>query len=276
MPSTLTICGLLALLLAALPTLAQVEDDKPAPTAAAPVAWDGVLGLSAVYRPRYPGAPTQALRATPAFYLRYGRYTVSNASAFAPRLTEDVVRGLGVDMLRGEHLGASLSLRYDSGRSERSSDAYAGLGNIPHTVRARLAASWDLKGPWRVGAAWSADVLGRGTGGVGDFRVGWDAWMNGASLLTLSSGLSVGDARYMQAYYGITPAQAARSAYPAYTAPAGWRDVGVAAELRHDFSAEWVGVVNAGATRLLGSAAGSPITRDRNGWSLGSGLGWRF
>jgi outer membrane scaffolding protein for murein synthesis (MipA/OmpV family) len=228
------------------------------------------------YRPRYPGAPRLSLRATPAFYLRYGRYTLTNASGFAPRRTEDVARGLGVDMLRSEGLAVSLSLRYDSGRSEHSNVAYAGLGNIPHTVRARLAASKDLGGPWRLGASWNADAMGRGNGGVGDVSAGWEKHFGPDRTLTLSTGLSAGDARYMQAYYGITQAQSARSIYPTYTARAGVRDIGVSAAVRQDFDRNLVGLASMGATRLLGSTAGSPITRSRNGWSLGGGLGWRF
>ncbi len=238
--------------------------------------WDRVLGLSASYRPRYPGAARSALKTEPAFYLRYGRFTITNASGFAPRRTEAVPRGLGVDVLRGDRLAASVSLRYDAGRSEHGSAAYAGLGNIPKTLRARMALSWDFKGPWRLGAAWNADVAGRGNGGVGDVSGGWEKHLDDRTTLSLSASVSVGDAHYMQAYYGITPEQSARSVYPAYRARAGWRDAGVGLGLRRDLDRDWVAVAGISATRLLGAAAGSPITNSRNGWGISSGLGWRF
>ena len=252
------------------------EPAASAPPPAAKPAWDGVIGLTTAYRPRYPGAPRSALRATPGFYLRYGRFTATNASGFAPRRSEDVARGVGVDVLNGERLSASLSLRYDNGRKEGSTDAYAGLGNIRPTARARLAASWDFRGPWRLGASWNADAMGRGNGGVGDISAGWETVLGARTTGSISSSLSFGDAHYMQAYYGITPAQSSRSIYPAYQAKAGWRDAGLSFNLRHDFSDDWVALGNLGTTRLLGSAAGSPITRSRNGWGLGAGIGWRF
>lgn len=296
MPSKFTSCSLLVLCCAAWGVHAAGPADKvdqvekeastrvaPAATASSSAtssvsssAFDGVIGLTSSYRPKYPGAPKRALHTTPAFYLRWGRLTVTNASGFAPRRGEDVARGLGLDMLRGDRLAVSLSLRYDSGRSEGSSEAYAGLGNIRHTVRARLAASWALGGPWRLGASWNSDVLGRGNGGVGDVSAGWETRVGPRSIFSVASYLSLADARYMQAYYGITAAQSARSVYAPFDAKAGLRDMGVSASLRHDFAGDWVALANVGATRLLGSAADSPITRNRNGWSVGGGLGWRF
>ena len=118
--------------------------------------------------------------------------------------------------------------------------------------------------------------MGRGNGGVGDISAGWETVLGARTTGSISSSLSFGDAHYMQAYYGITPAQSSRSIYPAYQAKAGWRDAGLSFNLRHDFSDDWVALGNLGTTRLLGSAAGSPITRSRNGWGLGAGIGWRF
>ncbi len=257
---------------------AEGVEGVAAPTTDATTApgWDRVLGVAASYRPRYPGAARSALKIEPAYYLRYGRYTVTNASSFASRRTEAVPRGLGVDVLRGERLAASLSLRYDAGRSEHSSTAYAGLGNIPKTLRARVAVNWDFKGPWRLGAAWNADVMGRGNGGVGDVSGGWEKHLDDATTLSVAASLSMGDAHYMQAYYGITPEQSARSVYPVYQARAGWRDAGFGLGLRHDLGRDWVAIGGLGATRLLGAAAGSPITNSRNGWGASGGLGWRF
>ena len=247
---------------------------EAAPTAAP--TWDRVIGLTTNYRPRYPGAARRSIRSGPAFYLRYGRFTITNASGFAPRRSKVVAGGLGVDVLRGERLAASLSLRYDNGRSENSSPAYAGLGNIQKTLRARMAVSWDFKGPWRLGAAWNADVAGRGNGGVGDISGVWERHLDKATTLSLSASLTAGDARYMQAYYGITPQQAARSIYPAFEARAGLRDMNVGVGLRHDLDRDWVAVASFNASRLLGGAANSPMTSSRNGWGLGGGLGWRF
>ena len=287
MPSKLQYGLVCCALSPALTALAQAPETPPAaPQTAASAAsaaapspasdFDGTIGLTGAYRPRYPGAPKQGFHGTPGFYLRWGRYTITNASGFAPRRSEDVVRGLGVEVLQSDRIGVSFSLRYDSGRRENSSPAYAGLGNIHSTLRARVAVSYDLRVPWRLGASWNVDAAGRGNGGVGDISGGWDRHLGERTTLSVGSSLSFGDARYMQAYYGITDAQSARSVYPAYRADAGLRDIGISAGLRRDIARDWVALAGIGATRLLGSAATSPITRDRNGWGVNAGLGWRF
>ena len=74
-------------------------------------------------------------------FVRYGRFTITNSSGFVTRRADDVVRGLGFDALRSEQVRVSLALRFDAGRSEGTSDALKGQGDIKPTVRARAAAS---------------------------------------------------------------------------------------------------------------------------------------
>lgn len=243
---------------------------------AAAAAWDAAIGLTGAFRPSYPGSPRKTFKATPAFYFSIGRFTITNASGFAPRRSEDVVRGLGIELLERQHLRLSLSLRYDGGRAENSSPAYQGLGNIRSTLRARVAASWQFDGPWRLGASWNADMLGHGDGGVGDVSLAWEHRLTPDTLFTLTGYVAMGDTQYMQAYYGVTAAQAVHSVYPVYRAAGGLRDTGLSAGLRHDIGRDWTALAGAGMTRLMGSAASSPLTTSRNGWSLSAGLARHF
>ena len=80
----------------------------------------------------------------------------------------------------------------------------------------------------------------------------------------------------MQAYYGITPAQAASSGYAPYDAGAGWRDASAAVKLRRDIDDNWIVLGSFGLSRLLGAAAGSPLTHSRFGWTLNAGAARRF
>jgi outer membrane scaffolding protein for murein synthesis (MipA/OmpV family) len=273
------------------PTAAPVAAPAPAsespaepraePRAAAPGAqpapgWSGALGFTAAFRPQYPGAARKSFRATPAFYLAYDRYSITNASSLAPRRGEDVARGLGVQLIDSTRLRLSFSLRHDVGRKEKGTAAYRDMGNIASTVRARLAANYSLGGPWRVGGAWNADVLGRGNGGIGDVSLGWEHRLAPDTLLSASSFVAFGNARYMQAYYGVSAAQAQRTDYPAYTARGGLRDAGVASSLRHDVGRDWTVLAGASATRLLAAAAASPLTRSRTGWGVNAGAAWHF
>ena len=237
---------------------------------------EGAFGLSLAYHPEYAGAERRKLGATPGLFLRYGRFTLTNASDFATRRSDDLAAGLGVDMVRSEKLRVALSLRLDSGRSEGSAAAFKGLGNVRSTLRLRTAASWQIDGPWRAGAAWSADLLGRGGGDTFDVSAGWARLLTKQTTLTVGGQLGLGSRRYMQTYFGISADQASRSAYPVYQPQAGLREGSLFIKLRRDIAREWIMVGSASASRLLGPAAASPITRTPNGWALNAGLARQF
>ena len=265
----------LCLGLAASAALAQVAE-TPLEVLAAPTVWEGAIGLIAGYRPEYSGAANRVLKLTPAVFLRYGRFTITNAGGFVTRRADDVVRGLGMDLVSDTRLRVNLALRFDAGRSEGTSTALAGVGDIKPTVRARLNLGWRFEGPWRLGGSWSVDALGKGGGNFGDISTGWEHRFSPTTVFTTGLSLSAAGDRYMQTYYGITAEQAARSGYPEYTPPAGLRDVAATVGFRTDLGADWILLAGAGATRLLGPAARSPLTGNRNGWGINGGLAWRF
>jgi|GEM_PF-224832 len=261
---------------------ASVPPDLPLPdppadkTAAAAAAWEGAVGLNLSQRPEYSGAGMRITKLSPVLFLRWGRFTVTNASGFVTRRADDVVRGLGVDLLGSERVRVKLALRFDRGRSEGSSAELAGLGDIKPTVRARVSAEWELSPHWKLGATWSADAFGRGGGNYGDVSVGYDLRLSPATTLGLGASLAVAGDRYLQTYYGVSSEQAARSNYPVYEPGAGLRDLSTSLSLRSELSHDWVLLGGAGMTRLLGPAANSPLTRKTSTWAANLGLAWRF
>jgi MipA family protein len=254
------------------PTPAPPPQEKPA---AIPV-WEGAIGLNTSYRPEYSGAAAKIAKLSPGFFLRYGRLTITNSSGFVTRRADDVVRGVGLDLVRDERLRLGLALRVDRGRSESSSPDLAGMGDIDPTVRVRLNLGYRLPGPWRLGGSWSVDALGKGGGNVGDAGVSWEHRLTPSTVLNANTSLSFAGDRYMQSYYGVSAEQSARSGYPVYEASAGVRDASVGVGFRTELSDDWLLLGGAGASRLLGPAARSPLTKDRNGWGLNLGLAWRF
>jgi outer membrane scaffolding protein for murein synthesis (MipA/OmpV family) len=222
------------------------------------------------------GGGGNSLRLEPAVYLRYGRLTITNASGFVTRRTDDVARGLGLDLVNGDTVRASASLRYDTGRKESSNSGLAGVGNIPSTVRARLAANLRLNGPWRLGASWNFDLRDRVGGNYGDVTGSWEHALGTHSTVSLGASLVLADSRHMQAYYGITPAQSARSGYPVFQAHGGLRDGNLFANLRRDIGDDWTLLGGAAVSRRLASAAASPLSRKPWAWGLNAAAGWRF
>ncbi len=270
--------GVVGLIVAAGP--ARAGEPDPAPPEPAPsavrTAWEGAIGFTTSYRPEYSGSAKAITKITPALFLRYGRFTITNASGFVTRHEDDVVRGLGADIVNSERVRVNLALRFDAGRSETTSTALAGLGNITPTVRARLNMGWRVEGPWRLGASWSADALGKGGGNFGDVSAGWEQRVSAGTVLNAGVSLALASDRYMQTYFGINEAQAARTSYALYTPKAGLRDISSSVGMRMDLGPDWILLAGAGASRLLGPAADSPLSTRRTGWGINAGLAWRF
>lgn len=258
------------------PSSAPPPAPPPSPAPAEQTRWEGAIGLTVSHRPEYSGASNTVTKATPAIFVRYGRFTITNASGFVTRRADDVVRGLGADLVNNERLRVNLALRFDAGRSESTSTALQGLGDIKPTVRARLNVGWRFEGPWRLGASWSADALGKGGGNFGDISAGWEQRITPSTVMAAGLVLSAAGDRYMQTYYGINEAQAARTGYPVYTPKAGLRDIGTNLTMRMDLGPDWILLAGGGASRLLGPAADSPLTKNRSGWGINVGLARRF
>jgi hypothetical protein len=98
--------------------------DAEKPVSSAPPAqtrWEGAIRFSASYSPEYSGSAKNIAKISPALFLRYGRFTTTNASGFVTRRADDVVRGLGMDLSNSDRFRANLALRVDRGRGENSS-----------------------------------------------------------------------------------------------------------------------------------------------------------
>lgn len=239
--------------------------------------WDASIGVVGSYAPEYAGAERSRFRVGPGFYVRWGRFSFATRSGFVTRSAEPGGRGgLRIDLSPSERWRVGLGLRYDFGRQETSSDALRGLGDVPSTLRVRLGTSYRLDDGWSVGGSLTVDAFGRGGGNQGDVSVG-KAWVL-TPATSLAAGLAVGFAgdRYMQSYFGVTPAQAARTGYPVFEPRSGLRDVSLSASGRTELAPPWAVFYGASASRLLGPAAASPLTRQPGSWGVNAGVVYRF
>jgi outer membrane scaffolding protein for murein synthesis (MipA/OmpV family) len=253
-------------------------DTRPAADAMAPrkPEIEGAIGLVASYSPSYPGAADYRAHLTPAGFLRWGRFSLTGAGGFTTRRNDEVVRGLGAELLSRPKLQVRLGLRLDKGRAQGDSPMLAGLGDVRQTVRARLSARWLVDTHWVIQSALSVDAGGRGGGYLAEFSLGRQWQMPLDSRLILGLGLSAAGDTYMQAWHGVTAEQATASGLPAYTAYEGLRDVTIHAQWRREFSPRWAGYAGLGCQRLLGSAAASPLTQKVQACSVSSAAVWRF
>lgn len=93
-------------------------------------------------------------------------------------------------------------------------------------------------------------------------RASYGAYRSRKLFVNVDTQASYGDAKYMRAYFGVTPQEAVRSGLPAYRPKGGVSDVGAAVTLGYQFSERWGVLARLGADYYLGDAADSPIVRD--------------
>jgi len=245
---------------------------KPQPTPEI----EGAIALMVGYAPDYQGGSARVVTFTPGIYIRYGRYAISTISGFVTRKETEIIRGLSADLLNTEWLRVNFGLRLDHGRDSSDSAALSGLEDVNTTVRGRLLVSRALGDGWSVSLGTSADLLGRGGGVVLDASIGKTYNIVPRTTWSWGVGVSAGNERYMQTYFGITEAQAAATGYPVYSPSAGLRDVSLGVDLRGDLGERWVGYLGGSASRVLGPPRDSPLNRTDSGWSIRTGLAWRF
>jgi MipA family protein len=82
--------------------------------------------------------------------------------------------------------------------------------------------------------------------------------------VTIGPRASFASRDYIETYFGVTPAEAARSALTAYAPGGGFKGVGGELTTRYEFMPQWnvIGVVT--YERLIGDAADSPIVQVGN------------
>lgn len=261
--------GAFLLALIATAPLARAED-KP------PRKFEGAVGLIAHYAPSYGGADEHSLRVSPAGFLRYGRFTVSGAGGFTTRRDDDVERGLSAALIDHDDLRLSLSGRWTNGRHESASPRLDGLGDIEGTLLARLRLQWTPEGPWTYSLGVNADLLGHGSGWIADLGLARTWVLSPQTRLQFSAALTFGSDTYLQSWYGITPEQAQRTGYAVYQPGNGFRDIGAGLTLRHEFSKHWGSYIGGSLSEHIGAARHSPLVLQPSGWSVGSGLVYRF
>ena len=237
---------------------------------------EGAIGPVIRASPEYQGASRQKYSLLPGVFIRYGRLSLSNTSDFATRRRDDVIRGLGLDLVNDDRVRLNVSLRLDKGRRSSASSALNGVDDVRQTIRVRTSASRQLADGWKIGAGWNADLLGRGGGNVLEFGLSHDQRLGANRVLTVATGFSLADRRYMQSYYGVTEAQSVSSGYPVYRPGAGLRDAALNANLRVELDPRWTAFGNVSVSKLLGPTLDSPLTGKPRQWAISTGVAWRF
>ena len=230
--------------------------------------WTFDIGPGVVTAPWFEGGIYYRVLPIPNLDLRYQRDKVFVSAR----------DGVGATILDLAGFKAGPILRYRFPRNEWDGPGLHGTGVVPFTVEGGGFLRYDL--PFLAAKV----ELRRGLGGSNGLV--FDALSDGklrlADNVFLSGGprLSVTDATFNQAYFGVNATQSLNSGYAQYYPGAGLRSVGVGTSAQWRITDKLTGVAFASYNRLTDIAAASPLVTgpagSPNQLVVGAALSWRF
>lgn len=239
-------------------TAAQAQSTAPAAASAAPATSTYTLGAGVAVTSRYSGSDeTMAVPLIAADYQHSSGFFAST------------MRGLGYGgATNGISYSASVGYRgprYDQkkqrGGFSTGSDFLRGMGEVKGSATGNLSVGYAVL-PWLDLQVRTEQPLTQRENGA-TYSLGASAkLMNDATdTIGVSVGGTAGDSKYMQTYYGVSAAQAARTAFKAYTPKSGFKEIEAGVNWQHRFDSHWSVTGAVGAQTLVGDAAKSPLVR---------------
>jgi MipA family protein len=212
----------------------------------------GRAGFAVVHSPRYLGADDRGFAALPFIDFRWSNgFFVGLSSGAGYRWTS-----------ASKDFQAGARLSYDFGREEDKSPALAGLGDIDGSPEAGAFFSANLGGGFSFRTALRYGSGNEHDGMIVDTGFGYGLQLAPRWRLGLNLSATWANQDYMQAYFGITPEQSARSGYAARQADAGLRDVRAGVSLAYFINRNWGVIAGVNVMQLQDDAQASPIVRD--------------
>lgn len=159
-----------------------------------------------------------------------------------------------------------------------AADIGADLPKVGFTIEAGAFAQASLTPELRVRVEGRKGFSGH-KGWVGEVSADYVARKGDDWLFSIGPRVTLGDAKYTRAYFGVTPAASASSGLPAFDAGGGVQSIGLTAGYLRQLSRRWGLAAYARYDRLVGDAADSPVTRElgsRSQPSAGLALSYTF
>lgn len=152
----------------------------------------------------------------------------------------------------------------------KASDIGADLPKVGLSVEAGAFGQVHLTPELRVRLEGRKGLSGH-KGWTGEISADYVARQGDDWLFSIGPRVTLGDAKYTRAYFGVTPAAAITSGLPAYDPDGGIQSVGVTAGYHRMLGKNWGIAVYGRYDRLVGDAADSPVTRQLGSRSQPSG-----
>jgi MipA family protein len=244
-----------------------------APAPAAPPAkpetpvWSVSVGAGTFVTPEYEGSKDYKIQPYPFVEVRYRDVAFLNLR-----------EGLGVNVVNTPSLRFGPFVNYRGGRDQDANSALKGLGDVDPALDAGGFAEYRYE-RFRVGL--------NARQAVTDTKLGALVGLSASAQLVQTPGftLSVGPSAtwasgdYMETYFGVSSAQAARSGLRRYEASSGFKDYGGNLTASYALDEKWRVTSLVSVKRLIGDAADSPIVKDKGEATQFTGgvfVGYRF
>lgn len=221
---------------------------------------DVTVGIAAQNASRYRGSKDRQTTVLPVLTIQRGA------------LYLDSTHGIGWQYLSPSGFYFDHVFGYDMGRSDKNSQWRAGsnrlkgMGTVKGSVTTTLTAGYQFA-PWLALEASGEFALSERDRG-NQYRIGAKStvWQSAAKddVLALSADVLMGDARFNQTYYGVTPQQSIRSRLATYHAGKGVYGYKLGADWMHQFSPVWSTNVEVTSTWLTDNVADSQVVQRRN------------
>ncbi|MDP1028241.1 MipA/OmpV family protein [Sphingomonas sp. KR1UV-12] len=254
-------CAPLILALTATPALAQQDDDAPK----LPHRTRVMLGPQIA--PRYPGADSSSV---------FPIINVDRIRGDAPFTFEAPDESGGFSILRRN--GFTLGPAYTLQGSRRRRDTDGALPRVGFTVELGAAVGYMVSPNLRVRAE-ARQGIGGHKGLIGVVSADYIARDADRWLFSVGPRLTLSNAKYNRAYYGVAPSDAAAAGIPAYDPRGGAQAIGGAASVLRQLGGRWGVYGFAKYDRLIDDSGRSPVVRDygsRNQISGGVALTYTF
>ena len=217
---------------------------------AAPGEDGGLVGAAVVYGRQYQGSNERRTQLFPIIDYQW-------KNGFFAGTTN----GLGYDFSKSPNLQYGVRVTADLGRDESRSAALTGLGDID--ARPEIGGFFNYFVNREVFVT-SSLRYGSGNdrkGLVLDFGAGYSTTVAPQWRIGLGVSASVVNQQYMQSYFGVDAAQAAKSGYGQYTPSSGLRDLRANAALTWQLDPRFSVTGGLSLVGLQGDARDSPIVR---------------
>lgn len=224
----------------------------------------GLAGGALAVRQCYLGSDDQKVALLPVFEYRW------NNGFFA-----GIGNGVGYNFSQTKGLNYGVRVAPDFGRKEDSCDGLRGLGDIGRRIAVGGFYNQQFGYGLSVHTSLKAGTAG-GSGVLADLGVAWTTPLAERTRLRLDGAVSIANGVYMQKYFGVTAEQSASSGYAQHVANAGARDWRGTVSIGHAFTPSLLFSAGITVRELLGDAADSPITRDKNSVGATAALAYRF